>query len=326
MQSSTFFERLPRRNIELVDGACLIGGSLQASRMVLASMLQTYGAEIVKPFLKPRLLAEALEKTDIESETKPAASYADEVPHIPLMLTSKLRGELYLLPLATMGRDQVIKIGENALTPEIFVYTNENDPRQYNFYFDGGPDLIIDLVHPATRDFDEKQRLRLYQESGAAEIWMIDFEKRHINTYSRASTVYKHTIFGPTEDIESSALPGITLHNGKLWDRHYHDSYFSYPKINSVGDLKWSNKPFPTENPTENEQDLALKIGLSFTPLNFDQFISWAPEAKFEWYEGKPSVGRSEEDTLKLAGLLLMTIGLEAAVQMLPADRWRELL
>jgi hypothetical protein len=45
--AETFYNSLPKHKIELVNGKTLISGSLELSRMVLDSILQSYGAQYI---------------------------------------------------------------------------------------------------------------------------------------------------------------------------------------------------------------------------------------------------------------------------------------
>jgi hypothetical protein len=60
MEAVNFYDRLPRHSIELIQGSCLISSSRQISRMVLATILQGYGASYIKELIDPSLLQDAL--------------------------------------------------------------------------------------------------------------------------------------------------------------------------------------------------------------------------------------------------------------------------
>jgi hypothetical protein len=68
-------------------------------------------------------------------------------------------------------------------------------------------------------------------------------------------------------------------------------------------------------------QPLVLPIGPHPTPINFEQYITWCPEAKFELVGGKPHIG-GWEGTRNVLGLLLMTFGLEEAVTLHHPREW----
>lgn len=333
MEAVSFYDRLPRHSIELVQGACLIGGSLMISRMVLAAILQGYGASYIKEVIDPSLLQDAL----IEAygrdtgQPRPAEAYVEAVADLPLArMGSELLMNLYMTErFAVMGRDQVIKIGEDALTPDIFVCRDREDFRQHEYFFDGAPELIIDFMHPASRDYDEKVRLPLYQELGTAEIWLLDAEKESIQIYTRQQQAYQKKVLSGHKPLASSALPGLRINTGRLWEIKQ-NPWKNYRDLVSIDETR--QEPEVVSKPTLSSQSVDImlpfspEIRLLPTPISFTEFISWAPEAKFEWDNGRPHIGGGYETNLHLTGLLLMTVGLKEAVSMLPARDWQALL
>ena len=83
----------------------------------------------------------------------------------------------------------------------------------------------------------------------------------------------------------------------------------------------------PPTNPNDDEtwewerRPLVLPIGLRPTPITFEQYITWCPEAKFELVDGKPQIG-GWEGTRNVLGLLLMTFGLEDVVALHHPREW----
>lgn len=55
-------------------------------------------------------------------------------------------------------------------------------------------------------------------------------------------------------------------------------------------------------------------------PVNFEEFISWAPRAKFEFMDGKPLI-ESRLGTRNVLAMLMMTFGL-SVVKLLPPQSW----
>jgi hypothetical protein len=333
MEAVNFYDRLPRHSIELIQGSCLISSSRQISRMVLAAKLQGYGASYIKEMIDPSLLQDALiEAYGRDSgQAWPAETYGEAVADLPLArMGSELRMNIYMMDrFAVMGRDQVIRIGEDALTPDIFICRDKHDSRQHAYFFDGAPELIIDFMHPATRDFDEKVRLPLYQKLGAAEIWLIDAESESIQAYTRQQEAYQKKVISGHEPLVSSALPGLQLHTAKLWAIKQ-NPWQNYRDLVSLEKVGKGSEAVP--QPTFSTQNVDIKLPFSPdirllpTPISFTEFISWAPEAKFEWDNDRPHIGGGYETNLHLTGLLMMTFGLNEAVSMLPAQDWQALL
>ncbi|MEM9245667.1 MAG: hypothetical protein AAGA67_08010, partial [Cyanobacteria bacterium P01_F01_bin.153] len=117
-----------------------------------------------------------------------------------------------------------------------------------------------------------------------------------------------------------SSVPGLAFCGAELWQDG---------DANPMGDGLWI-----LEQPVENWAPPPSEIGpqwgsLLFTPniqrepvpVNFEEFISWAPRAKFEFMDGKPLI-ESRLGTRNVLAMLLMTFGLTSVVKLLPPQAW----
>ena len=332
MHHEDFYDCLPKHKIELVDGQTLISGSREVSRMVLDSILQGYGPGYLEPMVSRELLreacVEAFGRGNLSGVGK--AIYPKVAPTLPVArMGSELRMNLYMLDrYGVWGSDLVIKLGEDAFTPDIYLYDDPMDARQGPYYFEGAPDLIIEVMHPANRAFDTGLRLQRYQAAGALEIWLIDFERESVTVYVREADSYTVRLVENNADLTSEVLPDLTVHPALLWQvkadpwQNYRDlatlSANAPAKVSARKAPRWADKD-AYHNPS---LPFSPDIGLSPTPISFEQFMSWAPEAKFEWDGEKPHIGGGTDTNLHLTGLLVMTFGLVETVRLLPAEAW----
>ncbi len=332
MLAKTFYNRLPKHKIELVDGKTLISGGLEVSRMVLDSILQSYGAQYIKSLVEPELIQEACiesfgKKTKYKGDTAPLVVETTNI-HVA-RIASELRMNLFALDyFGVWGGDLVVKLGDDALTPDIYVNRNQHDPRQHEYFFYGAPDLIIEVLHPATKAFDAGLRLEQYMTAVVPEIWLIDPVSESIMTYCHDESSYTVQEIKEGEKLDCQVLPGLTLFPAKLWEiinapwqgvrdlvNYHKNTLKDKPDLARVKDtegLEYSHFRLP----------FAPDVRLMPTPITFEQFISWAPEAKFEWMDDRPHIGGGTDTNLHLTGLLLMTFGLTEVVGMLPAEAW----
>ena len=58
-------------------------------------------------------------------------------------------------------------------------------------------------------------------------------------------------------------------------------------------------------------------VQLEAVPIAFEEYMSWCPEAKFEFIQGKPLIG-STPGTRNVLAMLLMTFGLESTIHPQP--------
>lgn len=125
-------------------------------------------------------------------------------------------------------------------------------------------------------------------------------------------------------------LPALTLRTDRMW-RVKADPWKNYFDLVTVDEAfsevkSRRKKRKAADAAQETDLPFAPDIRLGPTPISFAQFIAWAPEAKFEWDDGKPHIGGGYDTNLHLTGLLLMSLGLVEAVRLLPADAWTDSL
>ena len=211
MHHNLFYDYLPKHKVELFEGRVLIGSSLRVARMVLDRILRGYGPEYILPLVETHELREACIKA-FGREPPDEPVYTKVAPTMPVARTaSELMMNLYALRhYGIFGRDIVVKLGQNAFTPDVFLYRDPADPRMQSYYFDGAPDLIIEVMHPATRAFDAQERLSCYRAAEVPEIWLIDYESEAITVY-RAADAYEACRVAPGAPLAASTLPGLTL-------------------------------------------------------------------------------------------------------------------
>jgi len=336
MLAKTFYNRLPKHKIELVNGKTLISGSLEVSQMVLETILQSYGAQYIQSLVEPELLQDACieafgRKTMKKTRTAPLERKTTNI--YVARMASELRMNLFALDrFGVWGGDLAVKLGDEVFTPDIYLNRKKYHPRQHEYFFDGAPDLIVEVMHPATKAFDAGLRLERYQAAAVPEIWLIDPISESIMVNVNNEACYNIQETKKEEKLDCQALPGLTLFPAKLWEVkkdpwHNLKDLVTYhigtskdkPALDSekdLGDLVDSDFRLP----------FAPDVRLMPTPITFEQFISWAPEAKFEWMEDRPHIGGGTDTNLHLTGLLLMTFGLTEAVGMLPAEAWVDYL
>ncbi len=66
-----------------------------------------------------------------------------------------------------------VKLSENTLViPDIFVACNPDNFEEQ--FYNGAPDLIIEIVSPSNSNHDYKDKLYIYKSFGVREYWIVD--------------------------------------------------------------------------------------------------------------------------------------------------------
>jgi Uma2 family endonuclease len=86
-------------------------------------------------------------------------------------------------PGETAEADEAV---ETVVQPDISVFCDpeKTDERGAK----GAPDLVVEVLSPATAHKDQTEKLRLYEETGVREFWIVNAEAAYVMVYRRGSS------------------------------------------------------------------------------------------------------------------------------------------
>jgi Uma2 family endonuclease len=350
MGKDDFFERwwaaMPERKLELIDGRLIIG-TLAGSRRVTWNLLYDHGPAMALPMASSDLWWEALRQAfnprPMPQTPEEWAAWAAIFQHNPEpppagphdSLAHRRTHELLKLGLyrfdelsglgRSLGRDFVVHLGENGLTPDLLFADSSRLANLHDYYLDGPPSIVIEITLEGGEEQESGLKLRLYEEAKVPEYWLIEAASQQALFFCLGADSRYHRADVDSEGIyHSTAVPGLALSLPHLWTMKKTDwdrpSLPFLPPVHRVerpaserqrdpGELRWDSLPF------------APRVGLQPMSIRFDEFISWCPEAKFEDLGGGLLIGGSE-GARRCLGLLLMTFGLVEAVKLATPREW----
>lgn len=99
----------------------------------------------------------------------------------------------------------------NVVQPDIMVLCDMN--KYEGRYIFGGPDFVIEIVSPFNKSHDYVKKLKLYQEYGVKEYWIVDYKEHVILPYIlNEKGVYElPKIYELDEEIKVHTLKGLTI-------------------------------------------------------------------------------------------------------------------
>lgn len=338
--------------LELIDGKLIVGNTIVGSRLLLRQILQGWGAEAAVALAPISLWIEALavnlelnpaeinhedsrstvlnlkalaSEQDYRSEDLSAAFGKHNYNHDSLR--QKLSTALWQIGESlggrSMGRDFVMRLGDNGFTPDLLFMARENLPKFRAYYFNGAADLIVEVILPGHSYADKVVKKDYYLAGGVKEYWIIDPQIEQIEFWRNQNGQFQQQQLEPDGSYRPNSIPGLVFVPHRLWQESRFDSELFRLEISPSGDLPkidyredglgWGELPFQPN------------IQLEPTPISFEQYICWAPEAKFEFLEGKPDIG-NREGIRNLIGMLLMTFGLTSSIAVLPPTVWCDAL
>lgn len=79
-------------------------------------------------------------------------------------------------------------------------------------YFEGPPNLIIEVISESNRSHDTVVKYRDYERFGVPEYWLVDPREEHIRVFALEKGAYRMLgVFGPGEPVASRVLEGVEL-------------------------------------------------------------------------------------------------------------------
>lgn len=101
--------------------------------------------------------------------------------------------------------------------PDILFVAKANLDRLKETYFDGAPDLIVEVISKESRQRDRGEKFYEYEASGVKEYWLIDYQRKKAEFYQlQPDGTYE--MIGTENDVyRSKVLPGFWLKVKWLW-------------------------------------------------------------------------------------------------------------
>jgi hypothetical protein len=334
---------MPEAKLELLDGRLVVGNGAGNLRL-LHYLLEGWGVKSVLPMATAELwwaaLARGFQHFDPPSPRKPAslwqcwAAQLNYLPEIPLAGPNRegrhhaarenlTMGLFHLTGVDgfahVTGRDVVMRLVNDAFTPDVFVAGAGCSGRFYDSYFDGPADLVIEVLLRGHERYDREIKRQRYGAGGVPEYWLVEPIQQTVEFLRWTDRGYRPCPLDADGCYRPMAFPGLCFQPSKLWEGK---------------DWLHGGKPWSVEAPLAKLSKGYGKGGISWgalefdpqpdllpRPLSFEEYASWAPEAKFERIEGKPWVGGSR-GSRNVLGMILRSEGLIEAVRVFHPREW----
>jgi Uma2 family endonuclease len=98
--------------------------------------------------------------------------------------------------------------------PDLVFFRRGNQPRPGDPYFQGVPDLIVEVLSPSTRHRDRGIKLEAYRDAGVPEYWLVDSKARTVVVQVLSEDRSRYTELchgGVGETVTSAVLPGLQV-------------------------------------------------------------------------------------------------------------------
>ena len=83
--------------------------------------------------------------------------------------------------------------------PDLVVFCHDDDP--HSIRYEGAPDLLVEILSPATRMKDMILKLHKYQRAGVREYWIVDPENRKVTVHFFEEENYEPALYSVKDAI-----------------------------------------------------------------------------------------------------------------------------
>jgi len=140
----------------------------------------------------------------------PARKHQEIIVNLGLALgffiKSHSLGKFYFAPFDVLLSEYTV------VQPDILFISNERLSVLTEENVQGAPDLIVEILSPATRERDLGIKKKIYARFGVREYWIVDPEKETIEIWSLKASGFKlHQTFQRNDNLRSPLLPGLEI-------------------------------------------------------------------------------------------------------------------
>ena len=97
------------------------------------------------------------------------------------------------------------------LEPDLVVCCDANKLTPRGIH--GAPDLVVEVLSPASATADRKRKFAVYERSGVEEYWIVDGDEKVVEVYRLDDRRRYRRVgaFGPDESITPGRFPGLSV-------------------------------------------------------------------------------------------------------------------
>jgi Uma2 family endonuclease len=118
-------------------------------------------------------------------------------------------GEVFWSPY-----DVVLSIFD-VVQPDVFFVTAARSHIIVEKNVQGAPDLVVEILSPSNRQYDEQFKLKTYERLGVAEYWIVDPDERCVSVFRRSGDRFQRIDAG--DALTTPILPEFALSLQKLF-------------------------------------------------------------------------------------------------------------
>lgn len=106
----------------------------------------------------------------------------------------------------------VVLSATDVVQPDILFVSRDRLDIIGSKHLTAAPDLVVEVLSPATEERDRTSKAKLYARTGVKELWIVSPSARTIELFANGPEGFKRfSICGASEEARSRLLPGFTV-------------------------------------------------------------------------------------------------------------------
>ena len=290
----------PENKLELIDRKLVVGNSLVGSRLLLRQILQGWGAEAAIALAPIETWVSALATAygwnapadkPVDETLGIFESQAKDFEFVPEDLSAgsvqttwahhQIRQCLTLglfrldrtVGGRSLGRDFVMRLGNDGFTPDLVFFKGAGLNQPYSSFVSGPAELVIEVLMPGHEGSDRTQKYHTYQTAGVPEYWLIEPTTKQVEFYRLINGHYQQQPLAADSFYRPSSVPGLAFCPAEIWQEEDANPMDAAPWIVEQPVENW--EPPPSEiGPKWGSLLFIPNIQMEPVPINFEEFIS----------------------------------------------------
>ena len=121
-------------------------------------------------------------------------------------VTANQLGRVWVAPL------DVVLSDPDVAQPDLFFVSNARENIVTEANIQGAPDLVVEILSPATAQYDREYKMTLYSRHGVREYWLVDPEEDMVEVWTESETGLVLTAtYQQTDTLASPLLEGLNI-------------------------------------------------------------------------------------------------------------------
>ncbi|MCL2852088.1 MAG: Uma2 family endonuclease [Defluviitaleaceae bacterium] len=105
---------------------------------------------------------------------------------------------------------------DTVVQPDIVVICDRNKIDKRSCL--GAPDLVVEILSPATARIDKVKKFNKYMEAGVKEYWVVDPDTSSVQVHVLKEKYYVTNAYDDTDTVSVSVLPGCEINLAEVFN------------------------------------------------------------------------------------------------------------